>query len=79
MKKLNLQGNKITALAPINLRNLVHVNLNNNRIISLDDFEGHAKIEVLEVRKNRLMSLKGLGNMASLKELYLADNQLSSF
>jgi internalin A len=79
LKKLNLQGNKITALTPINLRNLVHVNLNNNQIISLDDFEGHAKIEVLEIRKNRLISLKGLSNLGSLRELYLADNQLTSF
>lgn len=38
LKKLNLQGNKITALNPINLPNLVHVNFNNNKIVSLDDF-----------------------------------------
>jgi Leucine-rich repeat (LRR) protein len=79
LKKVNLQGNKVTALTPFNLPNLVHVNLNNNKILSLDDFEGHPKIEVLELRKNRLTSLKGLANMASLRELYLADNQLTSF
>lgn len=44
LKKINLQGNKITALTPVNLRNLVHLNLNNNRIISLDEFEGHERI-----------------------------------
>lgn len=44
LKKINLQGNKITALNTINLRNMMHLNLNNNRIISLDDFEGHGKV-----------------------------------
>ena len=79
LKKLNLQGNKVTALLTINLPNLVHVNLNNNKIISIDDFQGHAKIQVLELRKNKLTSLKGLANLASLRELYLADNQLTGF
>ncbi len=79
LKKLNLQGNKIVSLAAINLQNLLHINLNNNSISSLDDFEGHAKLEVLELRKNKLTNLKGLANLANLKQLYLADNQLTTF
>lgn len=47
LKKLNLQGNKITALNPINLPSLHHLNLNNNKIAFLEDFEGHPIIEVL--------------------------------
>lgn len=38
LKKLNLQGNKITAVAFINLPNLIHINFNNNKINSLKDF-----------------------------------------
>ncbi len=78
LKKLNLQGNKIGGLTAVGLRNLVQLNLNNNSIASLDDFEGHAKLEVIELRKNKLTSLKGLANLANLKQLYLADNQLTS-
>ncbi len=38
LKKINLQGNKITSLNPINLTNLTHLNLSNNKINSLEDF-----------------------------------------
>lgn len=41
LKNLNLQGNKINSLTMIHLRNLIYLNLNNNKITSLLEFAGH--------------------------------------
>lgn len=78
VKTLNLSGNKIDSLPPIELRNLTHLNLNNNVINNLEDFYGHKKLQILELRGNKLKDLKGLVRLDSLKELYVAENNLES-
>lgn len=74
LKYINLQGNKITALPAVALRNLRRLNLNQNVIATLEDFDGHPVLEILELRANKLKSLKGLKNVPGLSELYVAEN-----
>ena len=37
-----------------------------------EDFDGHHKLEVLELRFNKIKSLKGLQKSIALREVYLA-------
>jgi len=60
LKSLNLANNKLKVLPSLMLENVVHLNLNNNLITHLEDFDGHAKLEVLELRGNKISKLKGL-------------------
>ncbi len=46
--------------------------------MSLEDFDGHPKLEVLELRGNKITSLSGIKNAISLRELYIADNAITS-
>jgi Leucine-rich repeat (LRR) protein len=55
------------------------LNLTGNHITTAEDFEGHQTLEILELRGNKLQNLKGIKNIHSLRELYVADNSLSSF
>lgn len=75
---LNLQGNRITALTPLKLPKLIHLNLCNNEIATAESFEGHANLRKLELRANKLKSLVGLKNMPQLAELYVAENEVAS-
>lgn len=47
LKEINLQGNKITSMPTIMLRSLRRLNMNNNLINSVQDFEGHPVLEIL--------------------------------
>jgi Leucine-rich repeat (LRR) protein len=60
----------------VKLPNLQKANFNNNAIVTLEDFDGHNKIQVIELRGNKLKSLKGLKKLLRLKELYIAENQI---
>ena len=72
LKSINLLGNKIESLPAIASKNLRMINLNFNLIANLEDFEGHPLLEVIELRGNKLKSLKGLGNLPALRELFVA-------
>ena len=78
LKEINLSSNKLKMLPSIELSRLISINLNNNIITSLEDFNGHPTLETLELRGNKITSLKDLKKVPSLKQLYLADNSISS-
>ena len=67
---LNLSGNKIKALTQITLPSLRRLNLSENEITEVT-WKGHASIEILELRKNKLRKLKGLTNLKNLRQLYV--------
>ena len=52
-------------------KRLQRVILNSNRIASCERFTGHPTLTVLELKKNRLESCKGIGHLTALTELYL--------
>jgi Leucine-rich repeat (LRR) protein len=78
LKVLNLSNNKLKSLPSLSLLRINHLNLSNNVIQSVEDFDGHATLVTLELRGNKISSLKGLGKATALKNLYLADNSISS-
>ena len=59
-------GNKIEALPIIASRNLRKANFNFNQIKSLEEFDGHNKLEILELRGNKIVSLNGLKKIEKL-------------
>lgn len=68
---MKLAGNKITELSQIKCPNLLELDLNDNKIEKFESFDGHPKILILSLKKNRINITTSLTNMASLKELYL--------
>jgi len=44
----------------------------------LEDFDGHTALVTLELKGNKISSLKGLAKAKVLKNLYLADNAISN-
>ena len=76
---INFSSNKVTELTPVNLQNLFHLNLNENLIASAIKFQVHERLKILEMRKNKLNNLEGIGNMPFLSELYLAENEITNF
>jgi len=64
----------VQELKKVALPSLKRLNLNDNRIKTCAEFEGHAGIELLELRKNKLRTVDGIGRCPSLKELYIDEN-----
>lgn len=56
------------------IRSLRKINLNNNLIKNLDDFDGHQILEIIQLRGNKLKNLKGMRKLPNLKQLFLAEN-----
>lgn len=54
LQYLNLSNNKISELGPVKAPNLKYLNLNENKIEKVENFEGHAKLEVLILTKNKI-------------------------
>lgn len=56
----------------MHLPKLRRLNLIENEIASVEDFEGHLNLEILELGKNKLKNTDGLGRMPQLKvfEIY---------
>lgn len=79
LQKIDLSMNKIVELGPIKCPRLVELDLSDNRIEKTEAFEGHQKLEVLSLRKNRLATMTTLKNMPALRELYLAENKIKNF
>lgn len=76
LQNLNLSKNEIRVLSAISQPRLQKLNLDSNKIASLEEFEGKdaASLKILILSNNRLTSLQGLKEMPALKELYLAGN-----
>jgi len=49
------------------LPKLRRLNLIENEIASVENFEGHLNLEILELGKNKLKNTDGLGRMPQLK------------
>ena len=79
MKVINLLGNRIEKLPSVSSKNLIHINLNYNVINGLEEFDGHPLLQILELRGNKIKSLKGLKKIPKLRELYVAENELTDF
>ena len=78
LQHLDLSKNLITSLTKIHLPKLVHLILSHNQISTAHEFKGHDNLKILELRANKLTSLAGIENLASLEELWLGENTISS-
>ena len=78
LRVLNLSKNKIADMGAIKVSSLQQLNLNDNKIEKFDGFDGHAKLRVLEMRRNKVVALTIFANMPELKELYLAENKIKT-
>lgn len=54
------------------------LNLSENLITTASEFNGHPKLVILDLRKNKLTSCLGLNSMACLEELLLSENEIAS-
>ncbi len=68
---MNLQKNVAIELVSVKAPNLVSLNLSHNLIEKTENFEGHPRLRVLELRGNKLATCQNISNMPELKELYL--------
>lgn len=75
---LDLSGNKLAALPPLRMPALKRVNFAKNEIVTCEAFEGHSKLESLDLSENRLESLQGVQDMPRLQILNVASNALAS-
>lgn len=75
---LDVSANDLTALPPLPLPALKYANFAKNHIGTCSDFQGHEKLEELDVSGNQIADLTGLGNMPALRKLNLSCNQLTS-
>eukprot|EP00828_Plagiopyla_frontata_P016847 TRINITY_DN2203_c0_g1_i2.p1 TRINITY_DN2203_c0_g1~~TRINITY_DN2203_c0_g1_i2.p1 ORF type:complete len:395 (-),score=106.09 TRINITY_DN2203_c0_g1_i2:41-1225(-) len=76
---VNLSGNKIQQFGKLQLPRVRKLNLSDNRIKSVAQFEGHGKLELLELRKNKLKTLDGIQQCPCLEELYVDENLITDW
>ncbi|OQV18213.1 putative Leucine-rich repeat-containing protein 23 [Hypsibius exemplaris] len=75
-----LAGNHIFDIAPLNeLQFLMTLDVSDNYLDSLEDFQVHNHLKTLNVSKNFLKDLKGVIEHPYLQRLYLSYNKLSIF
>ena len=74
----NFSQNQIKEMPVIQLESLYSLSLSNNNIASAANFPGHPKLKILDIKKNRLLNLEGIGNMPCLEELYAGENEITS-
>ena len=83
IRALNLSHNEVadkTLFSPLyrpRLRTLVELRLRNNQIGSLKGFAAAPNLLYLDLSFNKINSLKGLENIAQMKTLQLANNEIS--
>ncbi|CAL8105933.1 unnamed protein product [Calicophoron daubneyi] len=82
---LDLSGNKLTKITNLSFPLLQHLKVNDNMISSIQDESGKGfdvnqlpALHTLELRRNQLTTLKGLGQLSNLRSLYCAENMISS-
>ena len=69
---LNLQNNqRIQELGALKCPNLLELNLEGNSIQKLESFEGHAKLEYLNLASNKIADLNSVKAMPNLKRLLI--------
>jgi hypothetical protein len=51
--------------------------LSENLIVTAERFQGHQQIIMLDLRKNKLTSCKGICNMPQLEQLFLGENEIA--
>lgn len=79
LQEVNLAQNKIKFMDKIVLPRLRRLNMDENRLRSVEFFGGHRRLEVLRLQKNKIKTLEGLDNMVRLKELHLGENRIKTW
>jgi len=75
---LDASTNAMEKLGNLKMERLKRANVSGNQIASLEGFEGHEAIEVLNLSKNKLINCQGIGNLPALKELFMSENEIKS-
>lgn len=73
---IDLSGNKISELGPIKAPNLLHLDLSQNDIKKLEHFDGHSKLEHLDLSSNGISDTTSISKMPALKTLYMSFNRI---
>ena len=73
---IHLAGNKISELGSIKAPNLLHLDLSQNDIKKLEHFDGHARLEYLDLSSNGISDTTSISKMPNLKNLYLSFNRI---
>jgi len=68
---------KVKQLTNFNLPKLRKLTISENEITTCEAFTGHQNLEILDLSKNKLKDLQGLGNMPKLKELIISENEIT--
>lgn len=69
---LSATNNTITNIEPLNLLdNLIYLNLASNSITSISDIAYLSSLEYINFDSNKIIDFEALGNMTTIKELYL--------
>jgi len=78
LQLIDLSYNKINTFEGLDHPKLKCLNLNHNKLHNLDTMlmDTFQNLQVLELRNNQFISLKGLVPLKSLKKLYLAQNKI---
>lgn len=78
LQLIDLSYNKINTFEGLDHPKLKCLNLNHNKLNNLDTMlmDTFSNLQVLELRNNQFISLKGLVPLTSLKKLYLAQNKI---
>lgn len=79
LTSINLSNNEIRELTDFPQSRLLRVNLNDNKILSCEKFQGvNNNIKFLNLERNRLKDLKCFHDMPHLEELSVAENAVTS-
>jgi len=79
LTSINLANNEIRELTNFPQHRLMRVNLNDNKILNCDRFDGSMnKIKFLNLERNKLKSLSWCHDMPNLEELSVAENSITS-
>lgn len=80
LQVMNANKNQIRELGDFCQPRLRKLELNDNKIASIEAFRGVASnIKILSLANNRIADLTALANMPHCEELYLAGNKITSF
>jgi len=74
---LDVSENQLTKLPPLAMPALRTARFAANLITTCSGFGGHAKLEQLDLSKNKLLAVCGLANMPTLQRLNVAQNAIS--
>lgn len=77
LKKLYISNSNLTDLNFMKNFNPKYLNIENNKIKSLEALKYCSNLERILARKNEITSLKGLKNLENLEAIYIEDNKLT--